>query len=242
MANFQQQSELIANGSSANENDVAIQVGSLGIINGCIDSESQASFWPTFAMNNTYGIKAIPEEAYDIAVGNLSTAYDLLHQCRAAVAELDPEGTGAVDEVNEACFAATQLGFGLVQGVYTELSNVWQSSQSLDQIMLTRSSQRSAFDITLPSPAAFPAAYSTAYYNQRWVQEALGVPVNFTLSANSVVNNFFAATGDPLIVTKRALESLLDAGVGVAMVYGDLDYRCNCKYIQCDKWRIHTRN
>ncbi|KAK2615364.1 hypothetical protein N8I77_002126 [Diaporthe amygdali] len=209
LANFQQQSELIANGSSANEKDVAIQVGSLGIINGCIDSESQASFWPTFAMNNTYGIKAIPEEAYEIAVGNLSTTYDLLHQCRAAVAELDPEGTGAVDEVNEACFAATQLGFGLVQGVYTELSN------------------RSAFDITLPSPAAFPAAYSTAYYNQRWVQEALGVPVNFTLSANSVVNNFFAATGDPLIVTKRALESLLDAGVGVAMVYGDLDYRCN---------------
>lgn len=44
-----------------------------------------------------------------------------------------------------------------------------------------------------------------------------------------MVDNFFEATGDPVIVTKRDLESLLDSGVGVAMVYGDLDYRCNCK-------------
>lgn len=95
--------------------------------------------------------------------------------------------------------------------------------------MLITLLQRSAFDITLPSPAAFPPAYSLAYFNQRWVQEALGVPVNFTLSANSVVNNFFSGTGDPVIVTKRELESVLDSGVGVALVYGDVDYRCNCK-------------
>ena len=124
MAHFQQQNELIASGSSANENDVALQVGTLGITNGCIDSESQLSFWPTFAMNNTYGIKTISEEAYSMAMGNLSTAYDLLHQCRAAVSELDPERTGAVDEVNEACLGAFQLGFGFIQGVYTESSNV----------------------------------------------------------------------------------------------------------------------
>lgn len=124
MAHIQQQNELIANGSATNENDVALQLGNLGIINGCIDSESQVSFWPTFAMNNTYGIKSIPEEAYSMAMANLSTAYELIGQCRAAVSELDPEGTGAVDEVNEACAGALQLGFGMIQGVYTELSNV----------------------------------------------------------------------------------------------------------------------
>ncbi|KAG8168792.1 hypothetical protein KVR01_001541 [Diaporthe batatas] len=209
IAYFQRQNALIANGNATNEKDKALQLGTLGIINGCIDSESQVSFWPTFAMNNTYGIKTIPEEAYSMAVGNLSTAYGLMDQCRSAVSALDPEGTGAVDEVNQACAAALQLGFGFIQGVYTELSN------------------RSAFDITLPSPAAFPPAYSLAYFNQRWVQEALGVPVNFTLSANSVVSNFFGGTGDPVIVTKRELEAVLDSGVGVAMVYGDLDYRCN---------------
>lgn len=124
MANFQQQNELIANGSATNKNDVALQLGNLGIINGCIDSESQVSFWPTFAMNNTYGIKSIPEEAYSMAMANLSTAYELIGQCRAAVSALDPEGTGAVDEVNEACLGALQLGFGMIQGAYTELSNV----------------------------------------------------------------------------------------------------------------------
>ncbi|KAL1878258.1 hypothetical protein Daus18300_002176 [Diaporthe australafricana] len=209
VAHFQEQNKLVSNKSSANENDVAFELGTLGIMNGCIDAESQMSFWPTFAMNNTYGIKSIPEEAYNMAMGNLSTAYDLLHQCRAAVAEFDPEGTGAVDEVNEACSTAILFGYGVVQGVYTELSN------------------RNAFDITLPTPGAFPPAYSMAYYNQRWVQEALGVPVNFTESADAVVNNLFSLTGDPAIITKRNLESVLDAGVGVAMVYGDLDYRCN---------------
>lgn len=95
--------------------------------------------------------------------------------------------------------------------------------------MLTIRLQRSAFDITLPTPATYPPAYTIAFYNQRWVQQALGVPVNFTLNSNAVVNNFFGVTGDPVIVTKRALETVLDAGVGVAMVYGDLDYRCNCE-------------
>lgn len=111
---------------------------------------------------------------------------------------------------------------------------MYENPQSfvLDQVILTTSLQRSIFDITLPTPAAFPPAYSIAYFNQRWVQEALGVPVNFTLSANAVVNNFFGSTGDPVIVTKRELESVLDSGVGVAMVYGDLDYRCNCKSLR----------
>ena len=84
------------------------------------------------------------------------------------------------------------------------------------QVVLTTALQRSAFDITLPTPASFPPPYSMAYFNQRWVQEALGVPVNFTLSADAVVNNFMASTGDSVIVTKSALESVLDSGVGVA--------------------------
>jgi hypothetical protein len=124
MAQFQRQSELVANGTATNPNDIALQLGNMGIINGCIDSESQVSFWPSFAMNNTYGIKTIPEEAYSMAMGNLSTAYGLIDQCRSAAAVLDREGTGAVDEVNQACLAALQLGFGMIQGVYTELSNV----------------------------------------------------------------------------------------------------------------------
>lgn len=54
--------------------------------------------------------------------------------------------------------------------------------------------------------------------------------MNFTLSADAVVNNFFTSTGDCMIVDKSYLEQVLNAGIGVAMVYGDRDYRCNCKY------------
>lgn len=82
----------------------------------------------------------------------------------------------------------------------------------------------------MPLPGMWPPfGQPAAFYNQRWVQEALGVPVNFTLSANTVVENFFTATGDPMIPSYKALETIVDAGVGVAFVYGDLDYQCNCK-------------
>lgn len=87
-----------------------------------------------FAMNNTYGIKTIPEEAYSMAMGNLSAAYGLIDQCRSAVSALDPEGTGAVEEVNQACLAAMQLGYGFIQGVYTELSNVCPSHKNTCRI------------------------------------------------------------------------------------------------------------
>lgn len=70
-----------------------------------------------------------------------------------------------------------------------------------------------------------------AFYNQRWVQQALGVPVNFTLSANSVPLNMLYGTGDVVTPTYETLEYILDAGVGVAFVYGDRDFDCNCKLV-----------
>lgn len=33
-----------------------------------------------------------------------------------------------------------------------------------------------------------------------------------------------------MIVSKSHLEEVLSAGIRVAMVYGDRDYRCNCEY------------
>lgn len=72
-----------------------------------------------------------------------------------------------------------------------------------------------------------PLEYSYAFFNQRWVQEALGVPLNFTISNGAIVESFFEGTGDPLRASISALEQVLDAGIAVAMVYGDRDYRCN---------------
>lgn len=71
-----------------------------------------------------------------------------------------------------------------------------------------------------------------AFYNQRWVQQSLGVPVNFTVSAFSVAYNMVYGTGDVVAPTYDTLEYILDAGIGVAFVYGDRDFDCNCKSLQ----------
>jgi len=87
--------------------------------------------------------------------------------------------------------------------------------------------QRQPFDIAHISPTRFPANYNSVFLNQQWVQAALGVPVNFTVSSNMLVDLFFSATGDPTRRTMADLEYLLQKGRNVALVYGDRDYRCN---------------
>jgi hypothetical protein len=66
--------------------------------------------------------------------------------------------------------------------------------------------------------------------NQEWVQKELGVPLNFTISSNAVLNEFFFVTGDPFKVTIDTINEVAKGGVKVALVYGDRDYRCNCKF------------
>jgi len=51
---FYQQNEGIKNGSVKG---VELQMDTLGIINGIIDEQIQAPYYPEFAVNNTYGIK-----------------------------------------------------------------------------------------------------------------------------------------------------------------------------------------
>lgn len=73
----------------------------------------------------------------------------------------------------------------------------------------------------------FPPNYYLGYLSQHWVQSALGVPLNFTESVNSVYDAF-TQTGD--YVRGGYLEDLayvLDQGIKVALVYGDRDYACN---------------
>ena len=215
MAYFQQQNERIENGTIGDKNARTFRLGTLGVNNGCIDTYLQAASYPEFAVNNTYGVKAIPDELYQIAMNNLTKpdgCYDLIKQCRALQTKGDPESMGNVPEVNDACGAATELCFNEIQGAYVAVSAF------------------SAFDLALELPGVFPSEDSSSFYNQRWVQQELGVPVNFTLSGTTVPTNLFAVTGDPMIRTVKDLEYILSSGVNLALVYGDRDYRCNCMY------------
>lgn len=85
------------------------------------------------------------------------------------------------------------------------------------------------FDVTNIPPAEFPFEYNNVFLNQRWVQEALGTAVNFTINSLPVSEAFFVATGDAMITDMSLLEYILENDVNVALVYGDRDYRCNCK-------------
>ncbi|KAB5572158.1 Alpha/Beta hydrolase protein [Coniochaeta sp. 2T2.1] len=212
-AHFQRQNEKIASGTLPDSKSKPLQLGAIGINNGCIDAVSQGPAYPEFAYNNTYGIQVISKEVYDEAKHNMTKpggCLDTVDMCRALANAGDPQGLGTNQTVNQVCQAATLLCFIQVQGAYNANSN------------------RSPFDLTLALPAALPPAYQIAYYNQRWVQEALGVPVNYTYAPKAPVQNFFAATGDPFRYDGKAdLEYLASTGVKISFVYGDKDYRCN---------------
>jgi hypothetical protein len=88
-------------------------------------------------------------------------------------------------------------------------------------------SGRSVYDIGAPGNTPFPPNYMIGYLGQQWVQKALGVPLNYTESVNSVFEAF-NEMGD--YVRGGFLEDIayiLDSGIKVAMVYGDRDYICN---------------
>jgi Serine carboxypeptidase len=88
-------------------------------------------------------------------------------------------------------------------------------------------SGKSNYDISAPNTTAFPPWYFLGFLSQRWVQEAIGAPLNFTMT-NFAVAGPFGTVGD--FARGGILEDLgyiLDSGIKVALVYGDLDYQCN---------------
>jgi hypothetical protein len=104
-----------------------------------------------------------------------------------------------------------------------------------DSVVLTLL-QRSAFDIAVevPDPCPFDIA-TTNYLNREDVQQALGVPLNFTYDSTLVAAVFglpttytqFLGTGDSARQAGLAnIEYLIANGVKVSLVYGDRDYRC----------------
>jgi hypothetical protein len=62
------------------------------------------------------------------------------------------------------------------------------------------------------------------YLNQRWVQTALGVPLNFSDSTNSVFDAFNGIGDYARGGFLEDLAYILDQGIKVTMVYGDRDF------------------
>lgn len=87
--------------------------------------------------------------------------------------------------------------------------------------------ERGVYDIRHPYDDPSPPSYFGEYLNQGYVQNALGVNLNYT-SSNNWVYWAFQVTGDFIFDSFIGdLETLLDQGVRVSLVYGDADYICN---------------
>jgi hypothetical protein len=85
-------------------------------------------------------------------------------------------------------------------------------------------------DITLQRPSPFPAPYYIGYLNSQTVQQALGVPRNFTennFQVSVMLTDYDALMGGHL----EDMGYLLDRGINVALAYGDRDYSNNCMAI-----------
>lgn len=215
-AYFQKQNEKIANESvAAVAESHYIHLDTLGIINACVDLLVQAPSYPQMAYNNTYDLETINKTVYERAMdgwGRKGGCKDLIQQCRALAKEGDPKMHGNNETVNEACIKANDICNNQVEGPYVEYAG------------------RGYYDITHSEPDPFPPNYFQGYLSQNWVQGALGVPVNFSIASDGVGDGF-SATGDyPRADVHGYLEDIayvLDAGIKVALIYGDRDYACN---------------
>jgi carboxypeptidase C (cathepsin A) len=176
----------------------------LGIGNGIIDELIQVAFYPDFAVNNTYGIKAVD----DITYLAMKTAYSQPGGCKdqaTACAAADRSTT----EGQWICSNATNFCRSNVEGPYYATNH-------------------GAYDIRQPADDPTPPQNFIDYLNTAPIQQALGVNLNYTSDASDTVSEGFQETGDFSYPDfKVDLEHLLNEGVRVALYYGDADYICN---------------
>ncbi|KAK5064578.1 hypothetical protein LTR84_000411 [Exophiala bonariae] len=209
--------------ASAPESPIRLwSVDHVGITNGVIDWEHDLPYWPSFIYNNTYE-PLISEDVYLSASQNFTKhdgCHDLIRQCRAFAQEGDPDARGTNETVNSLCRNATTL--------------CWEEVGST-----ILGAERSVFDIAVSTSAtsgADPCPYYLPVYNylnQRSIQEALGVPVNFTYISQAVLQAYTldlgsgppAGTGDGFRTNKSNIEYLLQNDIKVALINGDRDSR-----------------
>ncbi|KAL8657544.1 MAG: hypothetical protein Q9226_001804 [Calogaya cf. arnoldii] len=192
------QNTKIAEGKLAGKVNKHINLRSVGIINGCVDYLHQARAYPEMAFNNTYGIRLINESFYNSATGyfDRSCSHDIVN-CQELAARLDPEDSGNNPVVNEAC----------------------NKGGECDQHVKVPSDVGfGGFDIAHTALDPFPPTNYFGFLNQRWVQQALGVPLNSSLIAFDVAQAF----SDPGDFARggfvESLGALLDQGVSVTLI------------------------
>jgi hypothetical protein len=189
-----------------------LHLGTLGIINGCIDAPDVIQSEFEFVYNNTYGIQSMSKEDSESSSYEFSRpggVLDSMNHCREMARQKDPHNHGDITKTNQICLAAEQHGRKVADDVFN------------------RAGRSARFDVTHEATDPFPPPYMFGWLNQAEVQKAFGVPVNHTW-ASSAVEQAFDNTGD---FTKGGqldqIRHVLDHGVSVALFHGDRHYACN---------------
>ncbi|EXJ80740.1 carboxypeptidase D [Capronia epimyces CBS 606.96] len=200
---FYQQNQAIENGTQTGK---YFEFVNLGIINGIIDEYVQAPYYPLFANNNTYGIKAVNDTVYDYM-----TFATYMHNGCLEQIELCVESDTTTLSGQAVCTEAEDMCRDNVESPYYYYSG------------------RGVYDIRHPYDDPTPPSYFVDYLNLASTQEALGVDTNYTTDANNEVYFAFQQTGDFVYPNfLEDLEQILNtSSVRVTLVYGDADYICN---------------
>lgn len=201
----------------------ALKMSTMGLTNGCVDFLTQTPYYPQYAYNNTYA-PLIPKDVFEDLNHNFTKTggcRDLIEQCRALGDLSDSDFTGANQTVNEACTLATEFCYAYAIGTLSSVN-------------------RDDFDIAITAATIdscgpgdnYPPLYD--FLNQPWVLADLGVALNWTWGSNVVLDayslNFDTSTvgtGDSFRRGKADFEYALQNEIGVSMIFGDRDYRCN---------------
>ncbi|KAF4997261.1 hypothetical protein FGRMN_3996 [Fusarium graminum] len=211
-SHFQDQNTLITNGHPTLQNATVLNLATLGLMEPAVDGRAMAKGYAHFGHHNTYGLQVFDDKTYKSMMKQIEEpetgCYALTDRCRALVKQGDPERFGNNKTVNDACAAASNVCFVGIQGTYMAQSD------------------RSPFDITHSNLTLFPKPYIQDFFNQPWVQQELGVPLNFTAGLNRITQVWFGEVGDVMVGSLETLERVVERGVNVALLYGDRDYRC----------------
>lgn len=179
---FEEQNQRIENGTWTDmEGEMYIlNLDTLMIINGCIDRPTMYFSYPSIVNSNTYGIMSVNESVNEgmwDALNKPGGCLDMIADCREISVIYDPENTGVNSTVNEVCDEAESYCYEYVRGPYLEVSG------------------RNYYDMATFDPDPFPDPFYVGFLNQPHVQEALGVPLNWTQSSGPV-SSAFRSIGD----------------------------------------------
>lgn len=159
---------------------------SLGIINGIVDSYIQTPYYPEFAMNNTYGIKAYNDTVYNYA--KFATYWP--NGCLAAINTCITSARipdGVEEEVYGHVITNTALSDRNIAAVCQEAADMCRDNVENPYYVF---SGRNTYDIRAPSDDPTPPLYFEEYLNQAKVQDAIGVSVNYTASNDDIFGLF----------------------------------------------------